>query len=47
MKVRITEIFSREVEADSVAEVADKYSAGEIVLEDDDFTAFKIMEVRE
>lgn len=44
MKIRITEIFSREIEAESIVEVADKYAAGEIVLTADDFTGFEIIE---
>lgn len=47
MKVRIIEILSREIEAESVNEAADKYSAGEIVLDKEDFAAFKIIEARE
>jgi hypothetical protein len=47
MKIRITEILSREIEAESVAEVADKYSAGEIVLDSADFIEYSITEVRE
>ncbi len=44
MKVRITETLSRVVEAESVAEVADKYAASEIVLDADDFVGFSITE---
>ena len=47
MKVRITETLSRVVEAESVAEVADKYAASEIVLDADDFIGFSITEVKE
>lgn len=47
MKIRITEILSKEIEADSVAEVAEKYSAGEIVLDAADFIEYKIEEMRE
>ena len=44
MKVRITETLSRVIEAESVAEVAEKYSACEIVLDADDFVGFMITE---
>lgn len=44
MKVRIREYLERVVEAESVIEVADKYSRGEIVLTADDFTGFEIYE---
>ena len=44
MKVRITETLSRVVEAESVAEAAEKYSASEIVLDADDFVGFSITE---
>ena len=47
MKVRITETLSRVVEAESVAEVADKYAASEIVLDADDFVGFLITEIKE
>ncbi len=44
MKVRITETLSRVIEAESVAEAADKYAASEIVLDADDFVCFAITE---
>ena len=47
MKVRITETLSRVVEAESVAEVADKYAASEIMLDTDDFVGFSITEIKE
>ena len=42
MTIRITETLSRVVEAESVAEAAEKYSASEIVLDADDFVGFSI-----
>ena len=47
MKVRITEVSSRIVEAESVEEVADKYAASEIVLDADDFVSYAITEETE
>ena len=47
MKIRITETLSRVVEAESVAEAAEKYSTSEIVLDADDFVGFSITEVKE
>lgn len=46
MKIRIREYLEKVVEAESVIEVADKYSRGEIVLTADDFTEYEIVEVR-
>ena len=47
MKIRITEILSREIEAESVVEAADKYAAGEIQLNSEDIVKYNIIEVRE
>lgn len=47
MKIRITEILTKEIEADSVNEAAEKYSAGEIQLNSDDIVKFNIIEVRD
>lgn len=47
MKIRITEILTKEIEADSVAEAADKYAAGEIQLTAEDVVKYNIKEVRE
>lgn len=47
MRVRIYETLSRVVEAESAAEVADKYAASEIVLDADDFVGFSVTEEKE
>ena len=46
MKIVIREYLEKVVEAESVLEVADKYSKGEIVLTADDFTNYEIVEMK-